>query len=83
MTREQTISEIRNAVQRMRKYQYDNVCGYVNINDVHLSFLDWDNKPVLFFIFDNDTLYIRNGARDDYRATIILSIRYENITEIF
>lgn len=83
MTREQTIKEIRKAVNRMRKYQYNNVCGYVNINDIHLSFLNWDSKPVLFFEFDQDMLYIRNGARGDYRATIILSIQYSDIEEIF
>ena len=83
MTREQTIKEIRNAITNTRGYLNTNVCGYVNINGIHLTFLDWNNKPVLFFNFDKDTLYIWNGSHDDYRAAIIFSIRYENITEIF
>lgn len=82
MTREQTIKAIREAVNGMRKYN-NGVCGYVNINRLHITFLNVYNKPILFFEFDKEVLYIWNDSNNNYLRNIVMSIQYENIKEIF
>lgn len=82
MTKEQTIKAIKKAVNDMRKY-YNGVCGYVHINGIHVTFLDIHNKPMLFFDFCDETLFIWNGSPANWQSNIVMSIQYSNIKEIF